>query len=293
MIFMYKVFRTLVMLLCLIILSSNAAFATPEGMQALNQALSNSAQTDKRPFKTIITCSAPLFSGNVNFDIAFKPKNGMKIMGSCDYTVLGENVSIPFYADTKKKDLICYYQSEGKWIKYVYSDFSNDIVNGLTLPIMKLVENEFNIIKDAEILGNTDSQLTLLLYVDNNKLANAINVNDNFSNNKNKQNESIALNYFKQGLQNCTISCTWFVDKSNGFTNTFEIDLTDLVKATAKAAYDDTNNTLMDAQTREILGIVANYSVLKANVTYVDVNGDFEIPSDVVKSAKKAKPSKK
>ena len=284
---MYKTFRTLVMLLCLIVLSSNAASAASEGMQALNQALSSSAQSDQRPFKVTITCSAPLFSGSVNFDFAFKKKSGIKVMGSCDYTVLSENASIPFYADTKKKNLIFYYQSEGQWIKYTYSDFSNDIVNGLTLPIIQSVENEFNIIKDAEILGETDSQITLLLYVDNNKLANAIDVNDNLSGDTNKHNETLALNYFKQGLQNCTISCTWSVDKSNGFTNTFEIDLTDLVKATAKAAYDDTSNTLMDAQTREILGIVANYSVLKANVTYVDVNGDFEIPSNVIKSAKK------
>ena len=266
-----------------------------EALQAFREALTNSS-TDKKFFREDIFFVVPKVQSELEMTLQTDDKN-CKMAGNFNLWFVNDSgnttdTTIPFYLTQTEKDMQIYFQLDKKWYKFQSPSIAAVAADKITTPTANETEEIISEVKSVSILQENDTQRTMLVKLDGNKIADEIkaeaakNPADNGTA-EDKEMQDNFLQYLDSGLRNSEIWYIWTVDKTNWQTVTMSWNLSNLIQATAQAALNDETRTWNDFE-RNILETVAFYSEVKAFTTALNDEAakNLEIP----KKALKAKP---
>ena len=272
----------------------NTSYADEAGMQALRESIQANSGEDDRVFHQDILFFVPSFQGElelfgVSDDTHFNSSGELNFWATMDDGMSTE-LSIPFYVVQNANDMKIYFQMDKKWYQFQSPAIAAAMTDMIATPTDEELEEMISETKDATILRDTDTQRTMLVKLDGNKLADGMqdkteNTPEENISTEDKATQDSFFKYLDTALRNADIWYTWTVGKNDGKTRTMSIHLSNLVQEFARAALDD-KDRVMDDTVKNILETVAYYSEAKAYTTFLtsDARKKIEIPKNVLKA---------
>lgn len=197
---------------------------------------------------------------------------------------------IPFYIDQQKNDMTIYYKTGKRWEKFHAPSLAAVLADVIATPDSKDIEQEIAFVKDVKVVRESDTQRTMFVKLDSDKVADEIkqyaaeNPADKGTADDG-QVQTAFLKWLDTGIRKAEISYMWTVDKTNWQTVTQSIDLTNVVRETAKAALDD-GSEHWGPFAEEILSMMAYYSDLKEYTVFLNQKAEEKLT--LPKAAQKA-----
>lgn len=236
----------------------------------------------------------PLGSAKLEF-IAQAKQNTARMSGALDLVLNdseGGTVTerIPFYIDQNKNDMTIYYKTDKRWEKFHAPSLVAVMADVIATPDSTEVEKEIAMVKEVKVIRESDTQRTMFVRLDSDKVADAIKEYGE----KNPADKGTAddaemqgafLRWLDTGVRKADIWYMWTVDKTNWKTVTQSLDLTGVVRETAAAALNDPNGHWPDFA-EEILAMLAYYSDMKEYTVGLDKKAEERLV--LPKGAKKA-----
>lgn len=289
---MKKIFMAAV--LCMTLFIGGTAQADEAGMKAFREAMQSMTQEDTRVFYQDILFFVPTFQSELELIGAvegdeFKSSGEFNVWATSE-TGKSTELSVPFYMNQKGKDMKIYFQLDKKWYQFRSPSIAAVVTDSVATPNQEELEVMIDETADATILRETDTQLTMLVNLDGNKIADNIkkqaeeNPADNGSY-EDKARQDKFFQYLDPALRNSELWYTWTVSKIDGKTMTLAIHLSGLAQEFARAALNDPDQ-VWDDSLKNIFETLAYYSDVKAYTTFLnsDARKKLEIPKNVLKA---------
>ena len=291
---MFKVFRSLAVIVCLFIFSSTALAASD--MDAFREAMTKtSAKPDTRIFREQVIFFTPYLKANLDFQAVSNNSDSIRMQGNLDYVMTNDKgntevSNIPFYLDQKNNDMILYYKTDKNWLKKKAPIASAAAVDLIAAPSKEDLEKEIAMVKDVKVVMESQNQRTMFVVLDSNKIADSImeyskkEADPNLTAQE-REIQNMVIKYIDQGIRNAEISYTWTIDKQDWQTITLAMDLSDILKSIVNACVSDPENVYAPI-IKDLAEPFVYYSELKAYTTFLDPNTKqtIDIPKNVLKA---------
>ena len=271
------------------------AFAMDD-MAAFREAITmpSKVNTNEYILRESINFYVPVGQAKLEFIVQTKP-DSTRMSGALDVFMNDEEGGtltdkIPFYIDQNKKDMTIYYKLGKKWEKFYAPSLAAVLADVIATPESEDIEKEISLVKDVKVLRESDTQRTMFVRLDSDKVADAIlEYSEENPADKGTADDQETQGKFMQwldtGVRHADIWYTWTVDKTNWQTITQSLDLSGIVRETAKAAMDDKSEQ-WSPYAEELLAYVAYYSDMKEYTVFLDKKAEKKL--EMPKEAKKA-----
>lgn len=290
---MNKIFRAIAgIFLCgMLLTGGRASAADAEAMEIFRETVYATATIDNRIFNYDIFFMLPSTFVELDF-IGGVHKTKFNMAGDFGFWMTADNgevteKEVPFYLAQDGDSMTFYFQDEKKkWKKMTAPVPAAQLADALATPDEQQLQEQIDSVKEVTVLSDTDSQRTLLVKLDGNKIADKILANMKIdANDPNAAMQQMFFNYIDTGIRNSDCWYTWTVNKNTWQTATLSANLSGLVQSIAQTVLNDTNNPL-PAPIRDMLETVAFYSEFRVYTTYLspEARSHLEIPKKVLKA---------
>ena len=274
-----------------------APVSAMDDMAAFREAITMQAKNNTNAYilRESINFYVPVGHAKLEF-IAQTKNDSARMSGALDVLLNDEEggtltEKIPFYIDQNKKDMTIYYKMGKQWEKFNAPSLAAVLADAIATPTSSDIEKEIAFVKDVKVLRESDTQRTMFVRLDSDKVADAIqeyseaNPADKGTADD-KEIQGTFMKWLDTGVRKADIWYMWTVDKTNWQTITQSLDLTGVVRETAKAAMDD-KSAQWSPQAEELLSFVAYYSDMKEYTVFLKQEAEKKL--ELPKEAKKAK----
>ncbi len=266
-----------------------------DGMAAFREAIETPAKPDKRVFLQDLQFFMPALRGQLDL-MGYTKGHNLKVSGNIAVVFTGDDgdtveTAIPFFMDQKKKDMAIYFKPDKTWYKFQTPTLAAAATDDIATPDEKDIENILMAVKAVTVLRETDSQRTMLVQLDNEKLADLIakysseNPPDNGTADDAATQNSF-MTYLEKGMRRSNIWYTWTVDKKDWQTITMCYNFSSLVQETAKVALEEKHDWPKGME--DLITNLAFYSDMRAYTTFL--NADAKKRVELPEEAKSATP---
>lgn len=268
-----------------------AAEETPalDGMEAFREAISAPTQQDKRVFRQDLQFFVPAIRAEMGMTGYTKGHN-LRLTGDVELFFIGDDgktteMKVPFFIDQKKKEMTLYFKPGQKWLKFQTPTLAAAAADGIATPDEKDVEDILSSVKAVTVLRETDTQRTMLVQLDNEKMADLIasyakkNPPDKgTADDAEMQNAFMAC--LEQGMRRANIWYTWTVNKATWQTVTMSYNLSSMVQEAARAALEQPHE--WPKELNDFVERIAYYSDMKTYTIFLnkDAKKLVEIPAE-------------
>lgn len=247
-----------------------------DGMEAFREAISAPAKPDKRTFRQDLQFFIPAVRAELGMTGYTKGHN-LRISGDFEMVFIGNDgdtmdVKMPFFLDQKKKDMTLYFKPDKKWYKFQAPTLAAAAADGIATPDEQDVEDILSTVKAVTVLRETDSQRTMLVQLDNEKMADLIaqygkqNPPDKGTADDAAWQNSF-MGYLEQGMRRANFWYTWTVDKTDWHTITMSYNLSSVVQETARVALEQPHEWPKDIE--DFVELIAYYSDTKTYTIFL------------------------
>ncbi len=276
-----------------ILIGGNAKAAELDAMQIFRETVMETAKKDDRVFHQDIFFVVPSAVSELDF-FASTAGDKLNVAGEFGFWLTAPDGSpveneVPFYIAQGADNVTLYFQTDKKWKKMTTPLKASQLTDIFNVNA-QAVEEQIALVKEVQILRETDSQRMFLVKIDGKKLAEKIKavLDTNAENPTDPQISAIKnqiVGYIDTGFQNADIWYTWSVDKMNWRTVTVSANLSNLIQSVAQAVLNDTSAPI-PAPFNEMLETLAYFSEFKAYTTYLndEARSRLEIPKKVLKA---------
>ena len=260
-----------------------------DGMEAFREAISAPAQQDYRAFRQDLQFFVPAIRADMGMTGYTKGHN-LKLSGNVDLVFIADNgqstqMKIPFFIDQKKKEMTLYFKPDKKWLKFQTPTLAAAAADGIATPDEKDVDDIISSVKSVTVLRETDTQRTMLVQLNNEKLADLIaSYGKNNPPDKGTADDAEMHNTFmaclEQGMRRANVWYTWTVDKSTWQTITMSYNLSSIVQETARVALEQPHQWPKELD--DFLERIAYYSDMKTYTIFLnkDAKKLVELPEE-------------
>ncbi|MBR1552937.1 MAG: hypothetical protein IJ631_02850 [Schwartzia sp.] len=265
-----------------------------DGMAAFREAISTPAKPDKRVFRQDLQFFIPAVRANLDL-MGYARGHNLRISGGLEFLCTGEDgntteVRYPFFLDQKKKEMTLYFKTDKEWRKFQTPTVAAAAADTMVTPDERDIDDILSTVKEVTVLRETDTQRTMLVQLDNEKLADLI-ARYGKTNPPDKgtaddpawQNSFMGL--LEQGMRRANVWYTWTVDKTDWQTITMSYNLSSWVQETARVALAQPHTWPKDVE--ELVERLAYYSDMKTYTTFL--NPDAKKLIELPEEAKNAK----
>jgi len=267
-----------------------------DDMAAFREAVTMPAKvgTNGDVIRESINLYVPVGYAKLEF-LAQTKKDTARLSGALEVLMndeLGETLTekIPFYVEQNKKDMTIYYKTGKQWEKFNAPSIAAVLADAVATPSSQELEKQIALVKDVKVLRESNTQRTMFVRLDSNKVADTIkeyskaNPADKGTADD-KEEQGNFLRWLDEGTRNADIWYTWTVDKTKWHTVTQSLDLTGVVRETARAALND-KSAKWDENMEELLAYVAYYSDMKEYTMYLEPKAEkkLEMPQEAKKA---------
>ena len=287
-------------LLCgAMMLGTAAAEEAPaiDGMEAFREAISAPAQQGARSFRQDVQFFVPAIRAEMGMTGRTKGHT-LRMSGDVELLFIDDDgktmeMKIPFFIDQKKKDMTLYYKRDKKWVKFQAPSLAAAVADGIATPDEREVEDILSSVKAVTVLRETDTQRTMLVQLDNEKLADMVarygqkNPPDKGTANDAETHIEF-MGWLEQGMRRANVWYTWTVDKTTWQTVTMSYNLSSVVQETARVALEQPHE--WPKAVEDLVERIAYYSDLKAYTISLtkDAKNIVQLPEEA-KSAESVK----
>ena len=260
-----------------------------DGMEAFREAISAPAQQDRRVFRQDLQFFVPAIRADMGMN-GYTQGHNLKLSGNVDLVFIGDDgktteMKVPFFIDQKKKEMTLYFKPSRKWLKFQTPTLAAAAADGIATPDEKDVEDIISSVKSVTVLRETDAQRTMLVQLDNEKLADLIasyakkNPPDKgTADDAEMQNAFMAC--LEQGMRRANVWYTWTVDKTTWQTITMSYNLSSLVQESARVALEQPHQWPKELD--DFVERIAYYSDMKTYTIFLnkDAKKLVELPEE-------------
>lgn len=279
--------------LCGLILIGGRASAA-DSMEIFRETLLQTSGQRNYIFQQDIFFVVPSAVGELDF-VAGIERGKLNVAGEFGFWMTEPNGNltereVPFYLAQSDKDITVYFKADKKWEKMTSPINAEQFQNILNLSTQNL-EAQIDMVKEVQILKDTDSKRILLVKIDGNKIADKIKTelakntppapNENF-----KEIQDKIFGIIDTGIRNADVWYTWSVNKTTWETVSVSANLSGLVQSIAQTALNDEAVQQFPEPFKEILENLAYFSEFKAYTSYLNPEAKslLEIPKKVLKA---------
>ncbi len=260
-----------------------------DGMEALREVISAPAKQDTRVFRQDLQFFIPALRADLGLTGYTKGHN-LRVSGDLELVFIGDDGSttdmiFPFFLDQKKKEMTLYFKTDKEWKKFQAPTLAAAATDEIVTPDKQEVEEILSTVKSATVLRETDAQRTLLVQLDNEKLADLIaQYSKQNPPDKGTADDAEVHNAFmdclEKGMRRANIWYTWTVDKSDWRTITMSYNLSSLVQETARVALEQPH--AWPKAFDDFLERIAFYSDMKTYTIFLndDAKKRVELPAE-------------
>ena len=297
-----KIFWTAVFCIAFVLTSvaSAAQKSDAQAMKVFRDSMYDTINDSKKIFRnfmlfTVPGCQSELdLKGSINnqaFDLA--GNFGIWLAGDDGKDMPFE---VPFYVHNTEKTIDVYYKSDdNQWKKYAVPSVAGSLADAVITPTKKEIDEEIARVKSVSVLHENDSRRTLLVTLDGKKLADELKLHAE----KNPADKGTAEDaelqadlfaYIDTALRKSDVWYVWTIDKKNHRTKSISLDISNVVRETARAALNDSTQHYPDIF-NEILETLAFYSECKIYSTVLDPSAQstLTVPQEVINNAVEVK----
>ncbi len=266
-----------------------------DGMEAFREAIVTPSKPDKRVFLQDLQFFMPALRGQLDL-MGYTKGHNLKVSGNLEFVITGDDgntveTAIPFFMDQKKKEMAIYFRPDKTWYKFQTPTLAAAATDDIATPDEKDIENILTTVKGVTVLRETDAQRTMLVKIDNEKLADLISAysSQNPPDNGTADDAETQLAFMdclEKGMRRADIWYTWTVDKKDWQTITMCYNLSSLVQETAKVALEEKRD--WPAGIEALMENLAFYSDMRAYTTFL--NADAKKRVELPEEAKSATP---
>ena len=274
--------------LCGMILIGGRASAA-SGMDIFIETLGKTAQSNDRVFNQDVFFVVPsMFS---ELDLIGGIENGkIRLAGSfglwmTDNDGVSTAHEVPFYVVQTNDAVTIYFEDDKKWKKSTLEVPADKIYQIFAADTYADFERQVNRVKEVVVLRESDSQRTLLVKLDGNKIADEFLLPEIKAEMQKEPVASKMFGYIETGIRNADVWYTWTVNKNTWQTVNVCANLSGLVQSIAQTALNDPEQPI-PAPFIEMLEPFAYYSELKIYTTYLsdEAKSRLELPKNVLKA---------
>lgn len=248
-----------------------------DGMAAFREAISAPAQQDQRVFHQDLQFFVPAIRADMGMTGYTKGHN-LKMSGDVELFFIGDDgktaeMKVPFFIDQKKKEMTLYFKPGQKWFKFQTPTLAAAATDGIATPDENDVEDIISSVKSVTVLRETDTQRTMLVQIDNEKLADLIaGYGKQNPPDKGTADDAVVHNAImdclEKGIRRANIWYTWTVDKATWKTVTMSYNLSSMVQETARVALEQPHEWPKELD--EFLQRIAYYSDMKTYTIFLN-----------------------
>ena len=248
-----------------------------DGMAAYREAISSPVQPDKRVFHQDLQFFIPALRAEMGM-IGYTNGHNLRLSGDIQLIFTGDDgnttdTKFPFYIEQKKKEMTLYFKPDKKWRKFRTPTLAAVAADGITTPNEQDIEEILSTVKAVTVLRETDNQRTMLVQLDNEKLADLIaQYGKQNPPDKGTADDAEMHNAFmaclEQGMRRANIWYTWTVDKANWHTVTMSYNLSSLVQETARVALESPHTWPKELD--DVVERIAYYSDMKTYTIFLN-----------------------
>ena len=266
-----------------------------DGMEAFREAISAPVQNSTQVFRQDLQFFVPALRAELGMTGYTKGHN-LQITGGVEVVFIGDDGKtsdwkIPFFLDQKKKEMTIYFKPDKKWFKFQTPTLAAAAADGIATPDEQNVEEIISSVKSVTVLRETDAQRTMLVQLDNDKMADLIaNYSQQNPPDKGTADDPEVHNTFmsclEQGMRRANVWYVWTVDKSTWQTITMSYNLSSVVQETARVALEQPHTWPKELD--DFLTRIAYYSDMKSYT--ITLNNDAKklvVLPEEAKSAEK------
>lgn len=263
--------------------------AVIDGMAAYREAIAASAKQDNRVFRQDLQFFIPALRAELGLTGYTKGHN-LRVAGDIELVFIGDDgnttdQTFPFYIVQKNKDMTVYFKTDKDWKKFQAPTLAASAADEIVTPDDKEVEEIFSTVKAVTVLRETDTQRTMLVQLDNEKLADLI-AGYSKQNPPDKgtaddpETHNVIMDCLEKGARRANIWYTWTVDKSDWRTITMSYNLSSLVQETARAALEQPHQ--WPKALEEFVERIAFYSDMKTYTIFLnnEAKKRVELPAE-------------
>ncbi len=261
----------------------------PDGMEAFREAVAMTTNQDRRVFHQDLLFFAPSLRADLDL-IGQTMAHRLRISGNLNVLAIDDNadtadLTIPFYIDQQKKEMTLYFKTDKKWYKFKTPTLAASAMDGLATPDEQEADEMLSTVKSVTVLRETEGQRTMLVTLDNEKLADLIAEYsrkypaDNGTSDESQLQESF-MGCLETGVRRANIWYTWTIDKASKRTITMSYNLSSILQETARAAIE--SHPELPPEVVQVMETIAYYSDLKTYTTFLSPKAvqKLEIPED-------------
>ncbi len=248
-----------------------------DGMEALREAITMTTNQDRRVFHQDLLFFAPSLRADLDL-IGQTMAHKLRIAGKISLTAIDDqanttDLAIPFYIDQQKKEMTFYFKPDKKWYKFQTPTLAASAIDELATPDEQEADEILSTVKAVTVLRETDTQRTMLVQLDPEKLADLVAQYsqkypaDNGTANDGDLQKSV-MGCLEAGIRRSNIWYTWTIDKVSRRTVTMSYNLSSLLQETARVGLE-THPELPNG-VAQMLETIAYYSDLKTYTTFLN-----------------------
>ena len=248
-----------------------------DGMEALREAVTMTTNQDRRVFHQDLLFFAPSLRADLDL-IGQTMAHKLRIAGKISLTAIDDqanttDLAIPFYIDQQKKEMTFYFKPDKKWYKFQTPTLAASAIDELATPDEQEADEILSTVKAVTVLRETDTQRTMLVQLDPEKLADLVAQYsqkypaDNGTANDGDLQKSV-MGCLEAGIRRSNIWYTWTIDKVSRRTVTMSYNLSSLLQETARVGLE-THPELPNG-VAQMLETIAYYSDLKTYTTFLN-----------------------
>ena len=248
-----------------------------DGMEALREAITMTTNQDRRVFHQDLLFFAPSLRADLDF-IGQTMAHKLRIAGKISLTAIDDqanttDLAIPFYIDQQKKEMTFYFKPDKKWYKFQTPTLAASAIDELATPDEQEADEILSTVKAVTVLRETDTQRTMLVQLDPEKLADLVAQYsqkypaDNGTANDGDLQKSV-MGCLEAGIRRSNIWYTWTIDKVSRRTVTMSYNLSSLLQETARVGLE--THPELPKEVAQMLETIAYYSDLKTYTTFLN-----------------------
>ncbi|MBO6209717.1 MAG: hypothetical protein J6N99_03395, partial [Schwartzia sp.] len=240
-----------------------------DSMEALREAVTMTTNQDRRVFHQDLLFFAPSLRADLDL-IGQTMAHKLRIAGKISLTAIDDqanttDLAIPFYIDQQKKEMTFYFKPDKKWYKFQTPTLAASAIDELATPDEQEADEILSTVKAVTVLRETDTQRTMLVQLDPEKLADLVAQYsqkypaDNGTANDGDLQKSV-MGCLESGIRRSNIWYTWTIDKVSHRTVTMSYNLSSLLQETARVGLE--THPELPKEVAQMLETIAYYSDL-------------------------------
>ena len=266
-----------------------------DGMEAFREAISAPTKEDRRVFRQDLQFFIPALRADLGMT-GYTRGHNLRLSGGIRLAFVSEDgntteMKVPFFLDQQKKELTIYFKPDKKWHKFQAPTLAAVAADEIATPNEGEVEEILSTVKAVTVLRETDSQRTMLVQLDNEKLADLIaqysakNPPDKGTADDPEIHNAL-MDCLVKGMRRANVWYTWTVDKSDWRTITMSYNLSSMVQEAARVALEQHHEWPKEAE--DLVERLAFYSDMKTYMIFL--NNDAKKRVVLPEEAKSAEP---